>query len=700
VIKKTLIKIGRPIFRAGMIVESKLSKLARLRKKESTKKQKPTVLQSKKLVKMRWGYLVLTLTVIGLTSGLAWMYREVINGMPNINQIYTPPNLSSKIYDRNGRLLYKFYESENRTWIPLDKIPQDLIWATIAIEDKDFYNHHGLSFKGIAKAIIYNFSKDKEEKVRGGSTITQQLIKNIFFGGEQSLKRKIREAILAIILETKMSKKEILERYFNEVPYGGEAYGVQEASWKYFGKNVWEVNLKEAAFLAGLPAAPSSYSPFGDNPDFAFYRQKHVLEEMAKAGYISPALAEATMSENLELKQYVPKIWAPHFVFFVKDWLEQKKGFVQVGRQGLSIWTSIDSEIQNWAENIVAEEIHKVRNLRISNGAALIIDVNNGDILAMVGSKDYNALDIDGKYNVTTALRQPGSAIKPINYLLAIERGATPLTILEDSPVKYEIVGQKPYVPQNYNGKYMGKVPLKVALASSLNIPSVKLLAQNGVENMIDMGEKMGITTWKDRSRFGLSLALGGGEVKMTELAQAYSIFANLGGKVEIDPIVRIDNYLGETISRKNIFEKQVIDPGRAYLINSMLSDNNARMPIFGANSRLKIDNKTVAVKTGTTNNLKDNWCIGWTPSFLVAAWVGNNDSTPMSWVASGVSGATPIWQRLMKQVLTEKPNESWEIPDNVGKFKVCGDREEYLIKGSEKSIECVPSPTPTTTIN
>jgi membrane peptidoglycan carboxypeptidase len=346
------------------------------------------------------------------------------------------------------------------------------------------------------------------------------------------------------------------------------------------------------------------------------------------------------------------------------------------------------------AEAAVKDEMEKIKGMNISNGASLVLDTKNGDVLAMVGSKNYNSSDIDGQYNIVTALRQPGSSIKPINYLLGLKNGKTLASIIDDSPVTYNIKGQKPYTPRDYTGRFLGRVSLKTALASSLNIPSVKLLAENGVKNMIDLAEQMGINTWKDRNRYGLSLALGSGEVKMIELAQAYSIFANLGEKVEINPILKIENYLGETVYQKEVDKKDVIEPGYTFLINSALSDNQARSPIFGLNSKLKIDGKTVAVKTGTTNSLKDNWCIGWTPSYLVATWVGNNNNAPMSWVASGVTGATPIWQNIMKNILNNKPDENWATPSAVHKSNVCG-KEEYFINDTDSSIHCLVVPTP-----
>ncbi len=646
--------------------------------------------QIKLRVRLAWGWFLMSMIMFFLSMAMVWVYESILVDLPNVNNIYKPPQLTTKILDRKGRVLYKFYRDENRSWVSFDQIPKSLIDATIAIEDKEFFYHKGISLRGVVKALWYNlFKKDEQDKLRGGSTLTQQMVKNVFFGNEKSVERKLKEAVLAILVEQRMSKEEILERYFNQVAYGGEIYGVQEAALKYFGKNVWEINSGQAAYLAGLPAAPSSYSPIAGNGEYALSRQRHVIDEMVKAGFFSQQAAEEVKKEEINLVDFERKIEAPHFVFFVREWLLDKYGFDDLATRGLTVKTSLDLEVQRMAEMVVEEEAKRVARLGISNGAALVVDIRNGDILAMVGSKDYWAKDIDGKYNVVTALRQPGSSIKPINYLLALKKGANLLTSIDDTPVTYPAgAGQKPYNPQNYNGKYMGKVSLTTALANSLNVPSVKFLDKNGVDNMIDLAEDMGITTWKDRSRFGLALALGGGEVKMTEMAQAYSIFANLGKKVDIDPILEIDNYLGENIFSKEVKKSEVVEAKYAFLINRVLWDDSARSAIFGLNSRLKIPGKTVAVKTGTTNNLRDNWCIGWTPTYLVAAWVGNNNNSPMSWVASGISGATPIWNRIMSQMLLDKPDQMWEVPDGVYKAVVCN-KEEYFTDGREKEVEC-----------
>lgn len=745
-IKKNLVKLGRPIYMLGGIVFNFIDKNIKIVKnKFKVKKQiniilvqnKKTdlikrfninsklrlllrsvldfidktiiVIKSKnktnfiKLPSNKIGnkfYLLFAIVVIVISLIFFWFYEIILKDLPNVNEIYNPPKLSTKIFDRNGKLLYTFYKNENRSWVELGKIPKVIVEATLAIEDKDFFLHRGISFKGIFQAVLHNIRIGGDNQIRGGSTITQQLVKNVFLSGEKTWKRKVSELVLSLMVESKLSKTEILERYFNQVAYGGETYGVEAAAERYFGKRIEDINLNEATFLAGLPAAPSSYLPNGQGLNLAYQRQKQVIDQMITAGFISKKEANEVLANKVKIIEENRSITAPHFVFYVKDYLREKMGFENIERRGLSIFTTLDLEVENMAEKIVADEVAKVSRLHIGNGAAMVTNPKNGDILAMVGSKDYWEKSIDGKFNITTAQRQPGSSIKPINYLLALEKGKSLTSIIDDSPITYQIKGQKPYSPQNYNGKYMGRVTLKTALASSLNIPSVKLLNESGVENMINLGEKMGITTWSERNRFGLSLALGAGEVRMTEMAQAYSTFSQLGEVVTINPILKINNYLGEKIYEKNIEKSKVTDPRYAYLINMALSDDMARSPVFGTGSKLKISGKTVAVKTGTTNSLKDNWCIGWTPEVMVLAWVGNNDNSPMSWVASGISGATPIWNLIMKAMLpADKPDVAWSMPEGIYKANKCG-KEGLFTDGRDKLIECSSVVTPTPTIS
>lgn len=622
-------------------------------------------------------------------------YTVIIKELPSPDNLARPLPLTTKIYDRNGKLLFKIYRDQNRTKVQLSEIPLIVRQATIAIEDKDFYQHRGISLRGIGRAVYLLVFKGR---VTGGSTITQQLVKNTLLTSEKTLIRKLKELVLASLVEQKYTKDQILEMYLNESGYGGAAYGIEEASQKYFGKKARDLNLAEAALLAGLPASPTRYSPLGAHPELAKERQAEVLRRMAEDGYIT----ESQLKEALgQLPKFFPgkqEIFAPHFVMYIKEILARKYGERMVEEGGFEVTTSLDLDIQEITQKIVKEEVDKLQPLRISNGAALVTNPKTGEILAMVGSKDYFATDIDGNYNVTTASRQPGSSIKPVTYSIALERGFTLASIIPDSPITYKVPGQPPYSPINYDHRFHGNVPLKVALGSSYNIPAVKILSAFGVEEMIKRGRALGITTWSNPSNYGLSLTLGGGEVKMTDMAVVYSTFASLGKKVNLKPILRIKDgsgkileeegclpdYLGEQPGKigwlvhrqvnaaEDSCASQVLDKGVAYLITNILSDNSARTPAFGAHSLLLIPGHEVAVKTGTTQNLRDNWTIGYTPSFLVATWVGNNNNQSMSYVASGVTGASPIWNKIMGELLKNKPNEPFERPDNITAVQIC----------------------------
>lgn len=643
------------------------------------------------------------------------LYIFVLKEIPSPQELSKPLPLTTKILDRNGKILFKIYRNQNRTKIGLNDIPIFVRQATIAIEDKDFYHHPGFSIRGISRAIYYFVV---EGKVTGGSTITQQLVKNTLLTPEKTLKRKLKELILSVLVEKKYKKEEILEMYLNEVGYGGAAYGIEEASQKYFGKSVRNLNLAEASLLAGLPASPTAFSPLGNNPVMAKTRQASVLSRMKEDGYISEETFRDTLNQSLNYHPQEIEINAPHFVMYVKEILAEKYGDRIVEEGGLEVTTSLDLEIQEEAQKIVQQEVEKLRPLRITNGAALITNPKNGEILAMVGSKDYFSNDIDGNFNVTAALRQPGSSIKPVNYSIALERGFTPATIISDTPVTYQIPNQPPYSPKNYDNRSHGNISLRTALGSSYNVPAVKILAAFGVSEMVKRGRAMGITTWNDSSRFGLSLTLGGGEVKMTDLAVVYGTIDNLGKKVDLKPILEIKDSTGKILQQefcnqeyltslrveaagKEACNIQVLNQGVAWLLTNILSDNSARAPAFGLNSQLVIPNHEVAVKTGTTQNMRDNWTIGYTPSYLVAAWVGNNDNSSMSYVASGVTGASPIWNKIMNNLLKDKPNEPFEKPENVISAQICtltgtlicegcpSAKSEYFLKGTEPKIRC-----------
>ncbi len=612
------------------------------------------------------------------------------------NQIKLPPPLTSQITDRHGQVLYQFYSDENRFWVPLDKIPSSLVLATLAIEDKDFYHHRGVSWQGILRALFYNLRHlNQDQKLRGGSTITQQLVKNRLFDPVQTLPRKLREMAISLYLESEMSKNEILELYLNQIPYGGTSYGVAQAAQDIFGIEVDKLNLAQSAFLAALPASPSRFLHSLGQSTEAISRQHLVLDEMVRANFISQDLATAAKNQSLDFVAASGQIKAPHFVFYVSEFLSSHLGFDNIYGLGLQVRTTLDLDWQSRVEDIVAQEISRSLRLGISNGAAIVTIPSTGEIAAYVGSKNFFATDIDGQVDVVQALNQPGSAIKPINYLLAFSRGWSPASIINDSPTTFRISATKFYSPHNYTGKYLGPVTLRTALGSSLNLPSVKLLEANGISNFVSLAQSLGISSWQDPSRYGLSLALGSNEVSLYELSQAYSVFATQGSLVRLNPIIDIKNYLGETIYQRQIDSSSRISPKYPFLVNSILSDNQARTPIFGPNSLLRIPSHTVAVKTGTTNQMRDNWCFGWTPSVLVGVWVGNNDNRPMLSVASGISGATPIWRQIMDFSLLDKPDQSWPEPAEVYRSQACG-RTDYFTDGTESKIVCPTPPSPT----
>jgi len=605
--------------------------------------------------------------------------------------------LSTHLYDRHGKLLYEIYREQNRTPIRLKDLPSYVYLSTVAIEDKDFYKHQGVSFFAILRAMRETFLK---HNLQGGSTITQQLVKAALLTPERTWQRKIKEIILALWTEKIYTKDQILEMYLNQVPYGGLAYGIEEAAKTYFGKSAKDLSLEEAALLAGLPQAPSVYSPYV-NPQLAKKRRNEVLEAMFRQGYIDKETKEKAKEKELEILPPKTLVKAPHFVFYVKSKLEDRLGTSMVEEGGLRVTTTLDLTIQEEVEKILKEEIEKIRYLNVGNGAVLVTRPKTGEILAMVGSFDYFSSPF-GAYNVTLALRQPGSAIKPLLYALALQRGYTAATILDDSPVVFSIPGSEPYRPVNYDNRFHGKIPLRYALANSYNVPAVKVLATLGVDSFIDFATKMGISTWKDRSRFGLSLALGGGEVTMVDMAKAFGVLANQGEQVDLISYLKIKNSLLETIDEPTIKRVCRLNPGISYIISDILSDNFARTWAFGPNSYLEIPGYKVAVKTGTTNDKRDNWTVGYTPEFLVVVWVGNNDNSPMNpYLTSGITGAAPIWNRVMSFLLKNYGSGLWyEKPENVVE-KVCYfGRKEYFLKGTENKVNCqaslmTPTPTP-----
>ena len=606
--------------------------------------------------------------------------------------------VTTKIFDRSGALLYEIYLDQNRTPLPLADIPTFAKDATISIEDRDFYRHSGISFKGILRAARETVLNNH---VQGGSTITQQLIKSALLSPEVSLMRKIKEVILAFWAERLYTKNQILEMYLNQVPYGGTAWGIEAASQTYFGKPAKQLTLPEAALLAGLPAAPTEYSPFGTHPQKAYERQKEVLRRMTEDRYITQQEADAAIKTPLKFAKPSIAIRAPHFVMYVKNILEQRYGARLVEQGGLQIMTSLDINIQEKAEEILKNHIDALAPLRVGNGAALVTDPKTGEILAMVGSKNYFDLEADGNVNVTTSLRQPGSSIKVVNYAAALENGFTAASVLDDSPVVYQSAGSPPYAPVNYDGKFHGATPFRYALANSYNIPAVKILSKIGIQTMIEKGRLMGITSWQDESRYGLSLTLGGGDVTMLEMANVFGTLANQGKRIDLMPILEVTDYTGRIYERnKPKGNVQAVKPETAWIINNILSDNTARIAAFGPNSSLVISNKTVSVKTGTSNDKRDNWTIGYTPSYVTTVWVGNNNNAPMNpYLTSGITGAAPIWHDIMTELLKDKMDEVPQKPETVLAIPCYFGRPEYFIAGTEPpSGRCAPLPTPTPT--
>lgn len=627
---------------------------------------------------------------------------------------------TTKILDRQGKLLYEIYADQNRTLVKLRDLPEYLKQATIAIEDKDFYKHKGFNpIGGMLRAFKETVLK---QRLQGGSTITQQLVKNALLTNERTITRKIKEIILATWTEAIYNKDQILEMYLNQVPYGGTAWGIEAASQTYFDKKAKDLTLSEAAYLAGLPAAPTAYSPYGAHPERAKYRQNDVLERMVEDKYISKVEMEKTVNEEIKLKKPATNIKAPHFVMYVREKMVEKYGEQRVLRGGLKVTTTLDISLQEKTEQIVASEVASLGKLNVTNGAALIVRPPTGEIIAMVGSKDYFATD-SGNFNVTTSLRQPGSSIKPLNYAVGLEtKKVTAATTFLDTPTCFSVAGQKAYCPVNYDGKFHGPQQLRFSLGNSFNIPAVKMMAFNRVETVIASASAYGISSFKDPSRYGLSLTLGGGEVSMLDMAKAFSMFANTGIKREFTSILKVEDFNGSTLeefqdpnfeadvkkelnypSSLLIPGERVLSPETAFLISHILLDNNARSQMFGTGSFLTIPNKAVSVKTGTTDDKRDNWTIGYTPNFQVTVWVGNNDNSPMNpYLTSGVSGAAPIWNKIMRELLKNQPDLWPKQPNGIVGANICSlsgnappnsdpsasdrgcaTRYEYFIKGT-----------------
>lgn len=643
-----------------------------------------------------------------LTIGLFLWYSRDLPTPGKLSNLNLPQ--STRILDRDGIVLYDIYTGQNRSYVELKKIPKFLQQGTIAIEDKDFYRNDGFSIIGYLRSIrnILFF-----QGITGGSTLTQQLVKQTLLTSERSLPRKIKELILAIQVDKKYSKDQILELYLNVAPYGGTNVGVETASENYFGKKVQDLSLVESAILAGMPQRPSYFSPYGNHPKAYISRTTDVLRRMREDGYITKKQEQDAVKQlpSVKFLSRNQSIKAPHFAFYVKDQLIKRFGESMVESGGLQVTTTLDYKLQEKAETAVKEEVDAAKGLRVGNGASVVIDPRNGEILSMVGSKDFFATEtskgnvkvpFEGQFNVITqGLRQPGSSIKPITYATALAKGYTAASLIMDTKTVFPDQGGKDYIPVNYDGKYNGPVQMRFALGNSLNVPAVKMLALVGPKNMLQTAYDMGISTLAptsaNLSKFGLSLTLGGGEVYPLEEAIAYTAFANGGHKVQPVSILKVADRKGNILYeyKESSSKQEVIKPEIAFIISHILLDNNARLMTFGGNSLLNVGSRQVAVKTGTTDDKRDNWAIGWTPNILVATWVGNNDNSPMGSVASGVTGASPIWRRIILEAIKNRPKEDFQKPDNVEAVTIDAmagglpydnrsTRSEYFIKGTE----------------
>lgn len=644
------------------------------------------------------GIVILGMIIVSIT-----IYWTIFRGLPSVSLLATTtPSLTTKIYDRNGILLYQIYKDQNRSLIHLTDLPPYIIQATLAAEDKNFYHHIGFDALGIIRAAYNNLrckAAQQSCSPEGGSTITQQLIKNTLLTPEKSLSRKLKELVLAVETEHAYTKDQILEMYLNQVGYGGTAYGIEEAAHQYFGKSARDLSLAESAMIVGLPISPTTLSPFGTNPYLGKIRQQQVLESMVKGKTITENQKIEALNTPLVFHAQDIAIRAPHFVMYVKDLLVKKYGEDLVNRGGLNVTTTLDLTKQDILQTQINEELGRLQKLHVQNGAGLIIAPKTGDILAMVGSHDFFDNQHDGQVNITLQKRQPGSSIKPITYTLALMQGATPNSYIDDAPVCFVLKGQPDYCPKNYDGRFHGRVTLRTALGSSYNIPAIKLLNMYGLSNMINLARQMGITTWDDPSRFGLSLTLGGGEITMLDLASVYSVLANGGEKVPLNAIMSVTDHTGKNITPDTLEKRQVIPATIAYQMSAMLSDAGARAPAFGTHSVLNLPGSTVAVKTGTTNDLRDNWTFGYTPDILVGTWVGNNDNSPMSSVASGITGASPIWAHTMQQLLKSTPATPFIPPVSMIKVNLsCNGipKYDYFVPGNTPKIDCSATPSGT----
>ncbi len=603
--------------------------------------------------------------IIVVVGVVAWVSQD----LPDPNKINSRVVAqSTKIFARDGAtLLYEIHGEQRRTLVELDQVGEYTKGAVLSIEDKDFYKHKGISLRGIARAIFVDLTSGT--KSQGGSTITQQLVKNAILTSEKSYVRKVKEVILSYQIERRFSKDQILKLYFNEIPWGSNAYGIEAAAQTYFGKSSKDLGLAESALLAAMVQRPSYYSPRGSHTDELVGRQKYVLDLMVEQNFISAA--QATEAKGVDVLARVSptrdRVVAPHFVFYVRDQLVQKYGELTVERGGLKVITTLDAKLQTIAEEEIKDGVAKNETRYNATNASLVaVDPKTGQVLAMVGSRDYFNTEQDGNFNVATAVRNPGSSFKPVVYLSAFLKGYTPDTMLFDLKTNFGPDGSgKNFSPNNYDLKEHGPLKMRQALAGSLNIPAVKTLYLAGIPATLDVADKLGYTTI-DRSKVGLALAIGGGGVRLIEHVSAFSVLANDGVRNPTTAILRIEDKNGKVLEQFKQNEKRVVESEPVRNVVNIMSDNNARAFVFGSRNSLTLGNRPVAAKTGTTNDFRDAWTLGFTPSLAAGVWRGNNDNSSMKSGADGVIVAAPIWNAFMKRALEGKTVESFKKPKAI----------------------------------
>ena len=651
---------------------------------------------------------ILGIGAVGTAIALAgYVYIALKLPSPDELQSRAASFKSTRIYDRNGKLLYEINDpmGGRRTVVSLDQIPETLRDATIATEDPTFYSNPGFNVLSIGRAFFDLATQG--HIVSGASTITQQLVKLLFVGNDITMQRKIKEVVLASEITRTYSKDKILETYLNEIYYGNMAYGVDAAAETYFNKPVSQLTLAESALLVGIVPAPALRDPF-TNPDEAEAARNVVLDRMVTHGYITAQEAEAAKAEPLGVVSSPPTtaIQAPHFVFYVRQLLEDKYGAQTIYRDGLQVQTTLDLDMQQQAEQAVKTQIANLASQHATNGALVAIDPQTGEILSMVGSVDFNNASIGGQVNVTLRPRQPGSSIKPLTYAAAFEKGWNPATMIMDTKLVLPDPVQGTWEPTNYDLKEHGPVSVRTALACSYNVPAVKTLQFIGIPALLEMARRLGITSL-NRTDYGLSLTLGAGEVSPLEMAGAYSAFATGGIYRAPQAILSIKDSDGHVLYQYDPGAgRQVLDPRIAYQITDILSDNNARTPMFGAHSQLVLPGYQAAVKTGTTNDNRDAWTIGYTTSLVTAVWVGNNDNSKMLQTA-GASGAAPIWHNFMLAGMKiQEKNEGEKAapftqPPGMVEVEVCSvsgelptadcpsRRKELFIQGKQPTQTC-----------